>query len=60
LPIYSYCCPNCGYEIVDIRQTLEEHEKQMICPKCGEDMWTKCNLDCNKCGEFEAEVEGGM
>jgi putative FmdB family regulatory protein len=40
MPAYDYACPNCGYEIVNIRQTVEEHEKQMVCPKCGEDMET--------------------
>lgn len=40
MPIYSYCCPKCGCEIVDIRQTLEEHGKPLICPKCGEIMET--------------------
>jgi putative FmdB family regulatory protein len=40
IPTYDYVCACCGYEIVNIRQTVEEHEKQMICPKCGEDMET--------------------
>lgn len=38
MPYYNYCCPNCGYEIHDVKQTLDEHDKEMICPKCKTEM----------------------
>jgi putative FmdB family regulatory protein len=40
MPAYDMACPKCGYEQVNIRQTIEEHGKPTICPKCGEIMET--------------------
>jgi putative FmdB family regulatory protein len=40
MPNYDYACPKCGFELVNVRQTLAEHSKPTICPKCGEIMET--------------------
>jgi putative FmdB family regulatory protein len=38
MPNYDWVCPGCGYELVNVRQTVDEHELGMICPKCGDEM----------------------
>jgi len=38
MPNYDYACPGCGYEIGNLRQTVEKHSKPMLCPKCGKNM----------------------
>jgi putative FmdB family regulatory protein len=41
MPFYSYRCPKCLHEINDVRETMSEHGKIMVCPMCGDKMEQK-------------------
>jgi putative FmdB family regulatory protein len=35
MPYYNFICPDCEYELRDVKQSLAEHNEPMKCPKCG-------------------------
>jgi len=34
-PLHDLVCPDCGYEMVDVRFSYAEIGDGIICPKCG-------------------------
>jgi putative FmdB family regulatory protein len=38
MPSYDFVCPNCGYELVNVKRTLADINEKELCPKCHVEM----------------------
>jgi putative FmdB family regulatory protein len=63
MPRYDYVCPSCGHEIVNVKQSLAEHNEPMKCPKCGvvmEQHFDSMNFILGNCGGWTTKTGGGV
>jgi len=63
MPTYDYVCPSCGHEIVNVRQSLAEHNEPMKCPKCQtvmEQHFDSMNFILGSCGGWTTKTGGGV
>jgi len=43
MPYFDFACPNCGYELVNVKRTLANIDEKELCPKCHLEMEKRFN-----------------